>query len=114
MVEPGVEQVQIFNSEFNKNFDLYVRRDRIEAFYRFLLTERHPDRRGNSMPGISWGAVLGLDAIFARRPKKFPVHDIILWLKEGCVVTPEVTGDEIEYALERFSAMYPPDASEDA
>jgi hypothetical protein len=112
-----IKQISIVNSEYGKPFNLYVRSDRLKAFYQFMIDERHPERKSDPMPGASWAVVLGLDAIFARRPKKFPVDDILLWLASGIIPHPDfprVTKTEVEYALERFSAMYPPDASEDA
>jgi len=112
-----IKQISIVNSEYGKPFNLYVRSDRLKAFYRFMINERHPEYKSNPMPGVSWAAVMGLDAVFARRPKKFPVNDILLWLSNDCIPHsdfPRITKDEVEYALERFSAVYPPDASEDA
>jgi hypothetical protein len=108
------EQIQIFNSELNRNFSLYIRPERLHAFYQFLLRERHADRQPDPVPGISWAASLGLDAIFAKRPKKFPSNDIMIWLAFGVTATPEVTKAEVEYALERFATVHPPDVAEDA
>ena len=56
------------------------------------------------MPGVSWDAIKGLDCIFDRRPKKFPVDDILNWLVSLFPdVNTSVTKDEVIYALERFS-----------
>jgi hypothetical protein len=112
MAEPNTQQISIFNSDSNRPFNLYVRTDRLQAFHDFIIGERHPEYRSSPMPGVSWAVMAGLDAIFARRPKKFPVHDILSWLANS--LHPAVTTDEIEHALERFSALYPPDVSEDA
>jgi hypothetical protein len=111
-------KVSIFNSDLQRNFDLFVRKDRLKAFYDFTLGERHSERLA-SMPGLSWAAISGLDAVFERRPKRFPVHDIIAHLAGSCTAHAlshdvPVTPSEIEYALERFSAVYPPDVSESA
>ena len=114
MSEPDVQKVSIYNSELGRHFELYVRRDRLSEFCKLVLAGRQPDAP-QGMPGLSWAAVTGLDAIFAKRPKKFPVYDIQAWLQQ--VLTgqePPVSKPEIEKALERFSAAYPPDISESA
>jgi hypothetical protein len=113
MSEPNNPQVQIYNSEYGRSFNLYIRLDRLQEFKEFVKRERY-ERQPSSMPGLSWPALLGLDAIFARRPKKFPVEDLLDWLASGIQDNPPVTKPEIEYALERFSSLYPPDISEDA
>ena len=115
MTEPNVEQVRIFNSEVSTHYYLYVRPDRLFAFKEFVLTDRRPGTPPPTMPGLSWSAILGLDAIFHQRPKKFPTNDILLWLQEQ-VDDITVSLAEIEDALERFSRQFPPDvsATEDA
>jgi hypothetical protein len=114
-MEDNTLKVSIFNSDLQRNFDLFVRKDRLKAFYDFTIGERHPERTA-SMPGLSWAAMLGLDAIFERRPKRFPVQDILTYLAGSCTAhtNDSVTPPEIEYALERFSMLYPPDISESA
>lgn len=110
----NVEEVQILNSEINTRYYMYVRKDRLGAFYSFLLTNRSNTPVPN-MPGLSGAGIAGLDAIFERRPKKFPVHDILVWLcaRLGSPVNPPVTVYEIENALERFAKIYPPDIGAD-
>ncbi len=110
-----IERVQIFNSELQREFNLYVRKSRLLAFSALINEDRSLlTRPPNPMPGLSWGGMLGLDAIFAQRPKKFPTNDILDWLRRNVLITPAVTNNELEQALERFAAIYPPDASEDA
>lgn len=118
MGDLDIKQISIFNSEQGKPFNLYIRADRHQAFGRFVIDERHADRQPSVMPGLSWAAILGLDAIFYKRPKKFPVDDILNFLAHDIIPHsdfPPVTKAEVEYALERFAAVYPPDlAAEDA
>lgn len=118
MNESNVIKAVIFNSDAGRKFDLYVRKDRYIAFQEFLMRRRW---RGeyqpavSPMPGISWGAFMGLDAIFDRRPKSFPVCDILQFLADDIHPgdeAPAVTVHEVEAALERFAAQYPPDVSE--
>lgn len=117
MTEPNVEQVRIFNSEVSTHYYLYVRPDRLFAFINFAVANRQPDYVASPMPGLSWSAFLGLDAIFAKRPKKFPAADILLWLQEQ--IKEKTNGVlvgtiEMERILELFSREYPPDVGEDA
>jgi len=119
-MDPNTEQVRIRNSENNTDYYLYVRKDRLYEFVQFVMANRAPEYKTSQMPGLSWAAICGLDAVFDRRPKKFPANDIIKWLQNLTIAnewkfsSPIITEDEIEYALERFSAVRPPDVSEDA
>ena len=114
---PNIEQVRILNSELATHYYLYVRGDRVREFYAFITADRKPDLQPSPIPGLSWSAVLGLDAIFAKRPRKFPTHDLLVWLRDsqkgylGEYPNPTITLPEIENALERFSAVYPPDVA---
>jgi hypothetical protein len=118
MLDPNVEEIRVLNSENNTNYYLYVRRDRIRAFYDFVLADRQTAPAAQvAMPGLSGPAIAGLDAIFDRRPFKFPAHDLLKWFRDsqkaylGEYPNPTITTQEIEKALERFSAAYPPDVS---
>jgi hypothetical protein len=111
--DSNVLEVRIQNSENNTAYFLYVRRDRLEAFYNFLNANRCPETP-KGMPGLSWAAMMGLDAIFEKRPRKFPVYDIINFLANDVHSTPAVTAPEIERTLERFGTVYPPDVAESA
>jgi hypothetical protein len=111
MDESNVIKAAVFNSDAGRKFDLYLRRDRYRAFLDFLNCNRQPDVKPG-MPGLSWAAIQGLDAIFEKRPRQFPVRDIIAFLASDC--TPAVTSHEVEAALECFAAVFPPDVSESA
>jgi hypothetical protein len=121
MDESNVLKISVLNSDAGKKFDLYVRKDRLKAFQEFLSRRRwngeyQPATSG--MPGLSWSAFAGLDAIFDRRPKSFPARDIVQFLADdinlGIGHAPAVTPHEVETSLERFSAVFPPDISESA
>jgi len=106
-----VLKIAVFNSDAGRNFDLYVRDDRYRAWLDFFNRNRQPDVKPG-MPGLSWAAIQGLDAIFEKRPKGFPVRDILAFLAGD----PFCGGNsaEIELVLEQFSKVYPPDVSEGA
>lgn len=114
MSNPNLIEVRIKNSDNNTEYYLYIRKDRLKAFYDFLVDNRRPDTPPSAMPGLTWSAMLGLDAIFDRRPRSFPTIDIVNFLVNdfhqhpSC---PAVTPAEIENALERFSTVFPPDAA---
>jgi len=114
--DPNVEEIRILNSENNTHYYQYLRRDRTRAFYEFILADRRTVFIP-TMPGLSGAGIAGLDAIFDRRPLKFPVHDIVAWLRDnqkaylGEYPNPTITAQEIEHALERFAALYPPDVA---
>lgn len=112
-------KISVFNSEQQRNYDIFVRLDRLLAFYNLVNRARKPDTPAATMPGLSWGAFMGLDAIFERRPKKFPTHDILAFLAKDYnerfySEIPLATTAEIEKALEVFSTIHPPDVSEPA
>ena len=113
--DPNLEEIRIFNSENNTHYYLYIRKNRIQEFFSLITKDRHTAGSVSLMPGLTWAAVLGLDAIFDRRPEKFPVQDILHWFRDhqkqylGEYPNPTITVREIENALERFSTLYPPD-----
>jgi hypothetical protein len=118
MDESNVLKISILNSDAGRKFDLHVRRDRLKAFYELLMRRRCNDEyqpAASGMPGLSWSAFMGLDAIFDRRPKSFPARDILQFLADHTIpVGGPFTPHEVESALERFSALFPPDVSENA
>lgn len=113
MSDPNILEIRIKNSENNTHYYFNVRSDRLKAFYNFLNRNRCADTP-QGMPGLSWGAILGLDAIFEKRPLKFPVADIVNFLANDYIPhssCPAVTSAEIEKTLERFATQYPPDVA---
>lgn len=116
MTTDNIQEVRIRNSENHTDYYLYVRKDRLKAFYDLLNRNRCPETP-SGIPGLSWSAMLGLDAIFEKRPRKFPVYDIVEFLRTDYVPhssCPAVTAPEIEKTLERFASLYPPDVTETA
>jgi hypothetical protein len=118
MDEANVLKIVVLNSDSGRKLNLYVRKDRLAAFQEALLRDRgsifHP---ASNMPGLSWAAILGLDAIFDHRPQSFPARDIVKFLADetnpGEGAAP-IKPHEVEAALERFAHAFPPDVSEDA
>jgi hypothetical protein len=107
--ESNVLEVRIRNSENNTDYYLYVRKERLQAFHDLLNSNRAPETPAG-MPGLGWSAMLGLDAIFEKRPRRFPVYDILGWLAGDT----DASRAEVEKALEKFAALYPPDITETA
>lgn len=116
--DPNILEVRMLNSENNTNYFQYLRLDRLKSFYDFIVTDRRPSHCPK-MPGLSGAAIAGLDAIFDRRPAKFPYIDVLRWMRDnqkeylGEYPNPTITIEEIEDALERFSAVWPPDVRGD-
>ena len=116
MDETNVLTISVFNSDAGRKFNLYLRDDRYRAWLDFLNRNRQPDAKPG-MPGLSWAAIQGLDAIFEKRPRSFPVRDILAFLASdyhphsSC---PPITTTEVGLVLEQFAKVYPPDAQVDA
>jgi|SRR5208337_1389242 len=114
--DSNVEEIKVLNSENSTHYYLRVRKDRLKAFYEFIMADRRTVFVPG-MPGLSGAAIAGLDAIFDRRPFKFPAHDLLAWFRDnqtaylGASPSPPIGTMEIEHALERFAAAYPPDVS---
>jgi hypothetical protein len=104
-----VLEVRIRNSENSTDYYLYVRRDRLQAFHDLLNSNRAPETPAG-MPGLGYAAMLGLDAIFEKRPRRFPVYDILGYLAGDT----GASRAEVEKVLEKFATVYPPDITETA
>lgn len=107
--DPNILEVRIRNSENATDYYLYIRKERLQAFHELLSQRPYRDIPAG-MPGLGWQAMLGLDAIFEKRPRKFPVYDILTYLANGT----DASTTEVEKTLERFSTQYPPDVAETA
>jgi hypothetical protein len=105
-----VEEVRVMNSEIHTHYYMYIRRDRLVGFYDFMLRNRKTVSFG-LLPGYSAATVLGLSAIFAHIPSKFPITDIIHWLRDeqknylGSYPNPTLTAEEICTALAEYSRV---------
>src|SRR5271157_6250563 len=114
LTDSNIIEIRVLNTELSTHYYLHVREDRIRAFYDFMAQDRRAVP-APAMPGLSGRAIAGLDAIFHRRPSKFPAHDLLAWFRDnqaaylGTQPEPAIDAPEIEDALERFSALYPPD-----
>ena len=103
----GIRRVAIVNSETGPAHELFVRRRRLGEFLALVARAPRTPEPPVRMPGLSWAAICGLDAVFDRRPKKFPAQDIVAWLGALAGTGPA----NIEAALEGFSKLRPPDVS---
>jgi hypothetical protein len=104
---PNVIEVRIPNSENNTYYYFSAREDRLRVFYQFILKDRR--ELPMEMPGMSYAASFGVTAIFCRIPPKFPLQDILVWLRKSWVEyleerpNPVISIPEVENALERFA-----------
>ncbi len=110
-----VSEVRVMNNELNTYQYFYLRRDRLLQFYSFILVNRSTAMFSKPMlgPGVSAPAATGLTTIFTTIPQKFPLADILLWLRDeqktyiGSYPNPTITVQEIELALARFGQTVP-------
>lgn len=103
-------EVRVLNSEIKTHYYLSLREDRLREFYTFMLANRRTVSFGH-LPGFSGPTILGLTTIFTYIPSKFPVVDVINWLRNeqktylGEYPNPTLTSDEICTALASFAEM---------
>ena len=77
-----IVEVRVMNSENFTNYFLHLRLDRLVHFYDFVMRNRKPNPQPIPGPGISAPAATGLNAIFTTIPQKFPLSDILVWLRD--------------------------------
>lgn len=106
----NAEEVRVRNNENNTDYFFTIRKDRIVAFYKFLMENRSSGYPQSVMPGISGAAHYGLDCIFfGPKPPRFPAVDILNFLRGeqktycGDYPNPTVTTQEIEYVLGKWA-----------
>jgi hypothetical protein len=103
-------EVRVLNSEINTHYFMNLREDRLRDFYKFMMENRRTVSFGH-LPGYSAATVLGITTIFSYVPSKFPVVDVITWLRDeqknylGGYPNPTVTSDEICTALASFAEV---------
>ena len=104
-------EFRIVNSENNTYYYFTLRKDRLSAFFQFIVANRASGMPQNIMPGISGAAMYGLDCIFyGPKPAKFPARDILDFLRNqqlevlGEYPNPTITSQEIEDGLGRWAA----------
>lgn len=109
-----IVEVRVMNSDLNTHQFLYLRRDRLLRFYDFILLNRCTAMpKPTPGPGISAPASIGLNAIFTIIPQKFPLADVLNWLRDeqqtylGKYPNPTITFQEIELALAAFGQHLP-------
>lgn len=110
----NAEEVRITNTENNTQYYFTLRKDRLTAFYQYLLENRASGLPQSTMPGISGAAAYGLDCIFfGPKPARFPAHDILAFLRSeqkaylGEYPNPTVTTQEIELVLGQWASTVP-------
>jgi hypothetical protein len=117
-------EINIKNLESKTYFSILVRSDRLADFYRFAAENRTqvPASNSSRMPGLSYGAVRGITALFVKIPIKFPFDSLLEYIyasqpkATGLVDGPgEFTHTELELLLARWAPTVPqllPDGSD--
>jgi hypothetical protein len=106
-------EVRVMNSENWTYYFLYLRRDRLVHFYDFILRNRNTQFKSMPGPGVNAPAATGLNAIFTTIPQRFPLVDVLAWLRDeqgayiGSIPNPAITSLEIEGALAKFGQEMP-------
>jgi len=113
-------EVRVLNSENNTHYYMTVREDRLYQFYEFLRRAFPLSSDGviRSTPHSTVSpsdyflpapAVTGLSTIFAYIPQRFPIQDLITWLRQDAGQKYELAIDmeAIEIALAGFGQTVP-------
>lgn len=107
MRDDTLQRVTILNSENYTKYEFWAIQRRLAAFKDFVLNT--PELK-NWMPEAenSWGrntdvdssAVMGMTSIFETIPHRFPVFDILVWLRD--YVDPNLSLNAVERGLMLF------------
>jgi hypothetical protein len=105
----NIAEVRILNSENNTNYFINLYVDKAEDFFRFALANRKTALHPSPMPGVSGPATLALEMLFLNVPARFPLTDLIKFLRNeqksfnnGEYPNPTMVFEEIEDALIRW------------
>jgi len=108
-----LEQVRVLNNEIHTHYAMTVRPDRLYQFYEVLLRDWQSRTRlaeKDLTSGVAAPAVTGLSTIFTNIPHKFPILDLLAFLKEDAAQKYElgdITLVEIDAALAKFGQTVP-------
>jgi hypothetical protein len=117
-------EINIKNLESKTYFSVFLRSDRLADFYRFALENRTQVPVSNSarMPGLSYGAIRGITALFVKIPVKFPFDSLLEYVYASQPVptglvdnSSAFTHTELELLLARWAHTVPqlmPDGSD--
>lgn len=82
MRDDTLQRVTILNSENYTKYEFWAICRRLSAFKAFII--EHPDlgELEDWGSGVDSAAVMGMSIIFETIPMKFPVKDILVWLRD--------------------------------
>lgn len=102
-------EVNVMHSGLKTPYKLYVREDRLKAFYDSLTCFCTFEEKEDWSMGVDGAAVVGMNAIFTQIPNKFPMVDIIRFLKEDYEKTTTYKTEmaKVEHHLGDFGREYP-------
>jgi hypothetical protein len=113
-LKPSVAEIRVLNSENNTHYYMNLYVPTVKEFFKFLLANRKNVYQTNGMPGVAGPATLALERIFANVPTKFPLMDLIRFLRQEqkhfcgefmfspTYPNPTITYEELEDALVRW------------
>lgn len=115
----NIVDVRVLNSEINSYYSMPVRSDRLAAFLAALADDvAQPGYEHLSdaelATGVSGSATLGMNTIFTHIPQRFPVIDILRYLRRSYyalfdteMYDTQISLRDVEAALARFAATVP-------
>lgn len=112
----NIQEVRVLNSDNNTHYYMSVYDNRLRQFFAFVLADRKTCLQKTQMPGVAGPATLALEQLFTNVPTRFPLVDMIKWLRQeqkmlcgGEYPNPTITYEELEDALTRWVAKGIPD-----
>lgn len=108
----NIVEERILNSENNTHYYINVQANRLQQFFDFVLANRVGySQKVAQMPGVAGPATLALEQIFVNVPARFPLMDLIRFLRSeqkrfcgGEYANPTITYEELEESLTRWVA----------
>ena len=99
-----IRRVTILNSDNHTRFEFYIAERRLAHLTQLVL-----DSKSEPIPeswgwGVDSAAVLGMNVLFDSIPIKFPVQDILIWLRDE--IDPDLSLSTFEQALIKLARLY--------
>jgi len=99
-----LRRVTILNSDIHTRYEFYASHRRLDHL-RELVQETKSDPIPETWGwGVDSAAVLGMSVIFDTIPMKFPVQDILIWLRDD--ISPDLSLSTVELALIKLARLY--------
>jgi hypothetical protein len=104
LADDTARRVTILNSDNHTRFEFYVY-DRRLAHLTQLVQESKSDPIPESWGwGVDSSAVLGMNVIFDSIPMKFPLQDLLIWLRDE--IDPDLSLSTVEQTLIKLARLY--------